>query len=99
MFAGRQVLVAGAVVLPGADAGVTAAALARHAPDVPVQWVPASDDEPMTAAVEIGRGLARPGDVVPMAPAVADMFRDYAQRGEAFTEAVRTLAGAPHDRR
>jgi len=82
-----------AVVLLGADAGVIAAALARHAPDVPVHRLSPGDDEPMNAAVETARGLARPGDVVLLAPAAAsmDMFRDYAQRGDAFAAAVGAL--------
>ncbi|MBV8932950.1 MAG: UDP-N-acetylmuramoyl-L-alanine--D-glutamate ligase [Kutzneria sp.] len=85
------------VVLIGADRQVIAAALARHAPDVPVVQVPAGDDEPMTTAVGVASELARPGDVVLLAPAAAsmDMFTDYGHRGRAFTEAVRArLAGA-----
>ncbi|GAA5173224.1 UDP-N-acetylmuramoyl-L-alanine--D-glutamate ligase [Amycolatopsis dongchuanensis] len=82
----------GAVLL-GTDSGVIAAALARHAPNVPVRTVPPGHDEPMSAAVEAARVLARPGDVVLLAPAAAsmDLFRDYAHRGNAFAEAVRGL--------
>ncbi|SFK86125.1 UDP-N-acetylmuramoyl-L-alanine--D-glutamate ligase [Amycolatopsis sacchari] len=82
----------GAVLL-GTDSGVIAAALARHAPNVPVRTVPPGHDEPMSAAVEAARVLARPGDVVLLAPAAAsmDLFRDYAHRGNAFAEAVREL--------
>ncbi|SFQ32319.1 UDP-N-acetylmuramoylalanine--D-glutamate ligase [Amycolatopsis arida] len=82
------------VVLLGADADVIAAALARHAPDVPVQRLLSGDDDPMTAAVRLAGGMARPGDVVLLAPAAAslDMFRDYAHRGDAFVAAVRALA-------
>ena len=83
------------VVVLGADGEVIAASVARHAPDVPVERVPSGDDEPMIAAVRAARALARPGDVVLLAPAAAslDMFRDYAHRGEAFVEAVRRLTG------
>ncbi|MGC7100513.1 UDP-N-acetylmuramoyl-L-alanine--D-glutamate ligase [Amycolatopsis lurida] len=83
------------VVLLGVDAPVIAAALARHAPDVPVKTLPPGDDEPMTAAVSAASAMARPGDVVVLAPAAAslDMFRDYAQRGDAFTAAVHAMAG------
>ncbi|WP_285488980.1 UDP-N-acetylmuramoyl-L-alanine--D-glutamate ligase [Amycolatopsis taiwanensis] len=82
-----------AAVLLGADAGVIAAALARHAPNVPVRRLSPGDHEPMTTAVATARELARPGDVVLLAPAAAsmDMFRDYAQRGDAFAAAVREL--------
>jgi len=89
----------GAVLL-GVDAGVIAAALARHAPNVPVQRVAPGDDDPMSAAVEAARGLARPGDVVLLAPAAAslDMFSSYAHRGDAFADAVRQLRGGASDR-
>ncbi|UVS80949.1 UDP-N-acetylmuramoyl-L-alanine--D-glutamate ligase [Actinokineospora sp. UTMC 2448] len=86
------------VVVMGADGEVIAGSVARHAPDVPVERVPSGDDEPMIAAVRAARALARPGDVVLLAPAAAslDMFRDYAHRGEAFVEAVRRLTGEDH---
>ncbi|OZM74501.1 UDP-N-acetylmuramoyl-L-alanine--D-glutamate ligase [Amycolatopsis antarctica] len=87
------------VVLLGVDSGVIAAAVARHAPDVPVNTVLPGDDDPMTAAVGAASAMARPGDVVLLAPAAAslDMFRDYAHRGDAFADAVRALAtGEPN---
>ncbi|MCX6464699.1 MAG: UDP-N-acetylmuramoyl-L-alanine--D-glutamate ligase, partial [Pseudonocardiales bacterium] len=97
-----------AVVVIGTDRSEIVAALARHAPDVPVAEVVAGDDDamhpgathdprqrgPMAAAVQRARGLARPGDVVLLAPAAAsmDQFRDYADRGAAFAAAVAGLA-------
>jgi UDP-N-acetylmuramoylalanine--D-glutamate ligase len=92
------------VVLLGRDRGQIAAALARHAPAVPVVEVPSGDDggmdgtgvtaEATTArVVAAARGLARPGDTVLLAPAAAsmDVYRDYAHRGTAFAAAVRAL--------
>jgi UDP-N-acetylmuramoylalanine--D-glutamate ligase len=50
---------------------------------------------PMDSAVRRAAALARPGDVVLLAPAAAsmDQFRDYADRGRAFAAAVADLAG------
>ncbi|MDT4916787.1 MAG: UDP-N-acetylmuramoylalanine--D-glutamate ligase, partial [Pseudonocardiales bacterium] len=83
---------AGAVLL-GEDRAEVAAALGRHAPDVPVISVDSTDDGAMTEVVHAAAGLARPGDVVLLAPAAAsyDMFSSYAARGDAFAAAVREL--------
>jgi UDP-N-acetylmuramoylalanine--D-glutamate ligase len=82
----------GAVLL-GRDRAVIAEALARHAPEVPVVEVASTDTGVMEEAVLRAAGLARPGDTVLLAPAAAsmDLFRDYAHRGDAFAEAVRSL--------
>ena len=47
----------------------------------------------LESAVERAYALARPGDVVLLAPACAsfDMFRSYADRGERFVQAVKRL--------
>jgi len=81
------------VVLLGADRAAIAAALRRHAPDVPVIDVANTDDGAMTEVVRTAAGLARPGDTVLLAPAAAsyDMFTGYAARGAAFGAAVRAL--------
>jgi UDP-N-acetylmuramoylalanine--D-glutamate ligase len=83
---------AGAVLL-GADRAALRAAIARHAPDLPVVEVDRTDDGAMSEVVRAAAALARPGDTVLLAPAAAsmDMFRDYAARGDAFAAAVRAL--------
>jgi UDP-N-acetylmuramoylalanine--D-glutamate ligase len=82
------------VVLLGADQEAFAQALRRHAPEVPVKRLDSRDDGAMTAAVRAARDLARPGDVVLLAPAAKshDMFTSYVHRGEAFTKAVQASA-------
>jgi UDP-N-acetylmuramoylalanine--D-glutamate ligase len=82
----------GAVVL-GVDRAAVIAALARHAPDVPVVDVPTTDDRAMGEVVVAAASLARPGDTVLLAPAAAskDMYVSYGARGDAFAAAVRAL--------
>ncbi|MFH8747023.1 UDP-N-acetylmuramoyl-L-alanine--D-glutamate ligase [Streptomyces rimosus] len=81
-------------VLIGADRGLIREALARHAPDVPVVDLDRTDTGAMSEAVREAARLARPGDTVLLAPACAsmDMYLNYNKRGEAFADAVRTLA-------
>jgi UDP-N-acetylmuramoylalanine--D-glutamate ligase len=83
---------AGAVLL-GQDRAQLATSLARHAPDVPVITVDSTDDGAMTEVVHAAAALARPGDVVLLAPAAAsyDMFTGYAARGDAFASTARAL--------
>ncbi len=89
------------VVLIGRDRALIAEALARHAPEIPVVEVTGTDTGSMQVAavmddvVRAAAALARPGDTVLLAPACAsmDMFRDYAERGDAFADAVRRLPG------
>jgi UDP-N-acetylmuramoylalanine--D-glutamate ligase len=83
------------VVLLGADRARIAEALARHAPNVPVVDVAATDTGAMERCVIEATRLARPGDTVLLAPVGAsqDMFANYPARGEAFAAAVRRLEG------
>jgi len=55
--------------------------------------------ESMETAVRCAARLARPGDVVLLAPACAsfDWFRNFEDRGEAFRAAVRALAAEASD--
>jgi UDP-N-acetylmuramoylalanine--D-glutamate ligase len=80
-------------VLFGADRDKVAAALLRHAPQVPVVEVAGTDTGAMDIVVKAAAGMAEPGDTVLLAPAAQsfDMFRDYPARGEAFAAAVRRL--------
>jgi UDP-N-acetylmuramoylalanine--D-glutamate ligase len=81
------------VVLLGVDRAQIAAALSRHAPQVPVLDVPSTDDGAMGEVVRAAAVLARPGDTVLLAPAAAslDMYASYARRGDAFAAAVGAL--------
>ena len=86
-------------VLIGQDRALLAEALARHAPEIPVVEVAAPDTGAVDVAavmddvVRAAARLARSGDTVLLAPACAsmDMFRDYAERGDAFAAAVRRM--------
>jgi UDP-N-acetylmuramoylalanine--D-glutamate ligase len=84
----------GAVVL-GTDRAKVLAALARHAPSLPVVEVSRTDDGAMGEVVKAATRLASPGDVVLLAPAAAslDMFSSYSARGDAFAAAVKALPG------
>ena len=76
-----------AAVLIGRDAPQLRAALAGAG----VALIDARD---MADAVAQARGRAHPGDAVLLSPACAslDMFRNYAERADAFRAAVRDLA-------
>lgn len=98
------------VVVIGEDATAFLDAFARHAPDVLVRRIDPGETgtheapEPtagprgggiMRRAVSAAAELARPGDVVLLAPAAAsmDQFSDYAARGSLFAQAAREMAG------
>ena len=74
---------------------VIADALARHAPEVPVNVIDSMDHGAMQQAVKWAATQAQPGDVVLLAPGCAskDMYTDYAARGDAFAAAAKALTG------
>ena len=76
-----------AVVLIGRDAPQIVDALAGLG-------VPVRRSDTLQLAVHEADGLARPGDAVLLSPACAslDMFRNYADRGRQFVDAVLQLA-------
>jgi UDP-N-acetylmuramoylalanine--D-glutamate ligase len=85
-----------AAIVIGADRNPVLEALANKAPGVPVAEIPAGTaEEVMHAAVAAAAGFAGEGDVVLLAPAAAsmDQFKDYADRGNCFAVAVRSLIG------
>lgn len=76
-----------AVVLLGIDRDLLAAAL--QSSGIPVYRV-----DSMQQAVSLGLSLAQVGDALLLSPACAslDQFRNYAHRGDVFTEAVQECA-------
>ncbi len=78
-----------AVVVIGKDQDPWRDALAGI--EVPVAWIDPQSEHPMREAVDRARDLAQTGNTVLLAPACAslDQFTSYAQRGEAFADAVR----------
>jgi UDP-N-acetylmuramoylalanine--D-glutamate ligase len=91
-LAARPGWLVGAVLL-GRDRAEIAAALARHAPDIPVIDVARTDDGAMSEVVRAAAAMAAPGDTVLLSPAAAsyDMFASYADRGDQFARAVLDL--------
>ena len=85
----------GAVVI-GKEREAVLAALAAVAPEVPVIEINVEENaQVMPQAVEAASNLAQPGDTVLLAPSSAsmDQFKDYADRGTQFANAVKHLIG------
>ena len=73
----------------------------QNAPDVPVIEIVEQDKVLiMQRVVEAARSIATDGDVVLLAPAAAsmDQFKDYADRGHRFADAVRAEFGVTDGR-
>lgn len=83
------------VVVLGIDREVIAAAIRRHAPEVPLLVIESGDHGAMHQAVKWAASVANAGDVVLLAPGCAsrDMYSDYAARGNDFAAAVAELTG------
>jgi UDP-N-acetylmuramoylalanine--D-glutamate ligase len=83
------------VVVFGVDREVIAAAIRRHAPQVPLKVIDVGDHGAMREAVVWAAGIARSGDVVLLAPGCAskDMYSDYAARGDDFAAVAAELTG------
>ncbi|TFD33130.1 UDP-N-acetylmuramoyl-L-alanine--D-glutamate ligase [Cryobacterium cryoconiti] len=89
----------GAVII-GRDRSVLRDAFRRHAPELTVFEIESDDTgQVMPGAVRRAAGLAETGDVVLLAPAAAsmDQFRDYAERGRLFADAVHEHLGGEAD--
>ena len=82
-----------AAILIGTDRELIAKELKKH--DVDTYFVNFKDgDQIMEQVVKKASELAEPGDTVLLAPACAsmDQFKNYADRGDQFVDAVRRLA-------
>lgn len=89
-----------AAIVIGAEREAVLAAFARHAPQVDVFEVQATEtSKVMPEAVRLAAAVAVAGDVVLLAPAAAsmDQFTDYADRGTRFAQAVRQQLGGAAD--
>ena len=78
-----------AAVIIGKDTTELQALFSRLAPQLPLRVL---TGESMAMAVQVAKEFAQPGDTVLLAPAAAsmDQYRDYADRGLQFQQAVRS---------
>ncbi len=87
-----------AAIVIGADRAHVLEVLANQVPSLPVTEISEEDkSQVMTRVVEAAAKIAEPGSVVLLAPAAAsmDQFKDYADRGNQFAEAVRAHLERP----
>jgi len=80
----------GAVLL-GSDSSELQRLFSELLPELPIRVI--TGDSVMEKAVQQAAEMAKPGDVVLLAPAAAsmDQFKDYADRGNQFIIAVGAL--------
>lgn len=81
-----------AAIVIGVDRTPVVEALQKHAPSVPMIEI-ANAGSVMTAAVTAAAKMASAGDTVLLAPSSAsmDQFKDYADRGKQFADAVKAI--------
>jgi UDP-N-acetylmuramoylalanine--D-glutamate ligase len=80
-----------AAIVIGVERDEVLAALAKNAPGVEViEITGVKNSEVMSKVVEAARSIASDGDIVLLAPAAAsmDQFKDYADRGNQFAQAI-----------
>jgi UDP-N-acetylmuramoylalanine--D-glutamate ligase len=84
-------------ILIGRDAPIIEAALRKHAPEIQIAAIDPglTGIDVMRRAVSLAHVQARSGDVVLLAPACAsmDQFKNYAERGDFFAQAVKEKIG------
>ena len=82
------------VIVIGKERELVLEALRAEAPNVPVIEITTEENEDvMPQAASSALAFAQAGDVVLLAPAAAsmDQFKDYADRGSRFADAVKAL--------
>lgn len=77
-------------IVIGVDRQSVLDALASHAPATKVFEITSENSSVMDEVVRVAKQVATAGDTVLLAPAAAsmDQFKDYAERGELFAQAV-----------